>query len=37
MIIVQTVLLWVIAICLCEIGIELKKIRKQNEREDNKH
>jgi hypothetical protein len=31
MIIAQTVLLWIIAICLCEIGIELKKIRKHNE------
>lgn len=37
MIIAQTVLLWIIAIVLCQIGIELKKIRKQYERQDNKH
>ena len=34
MIIAQTFFLWIIAICLCQIGIELKKIRKQNEHRD---
>lgn len=29
--IIQTILLWIIAMCLAEIGIELKRIRKQND------